>query len=82
MGKVLSKKIFSEFFVHCHELESRYRNEIPKAETPYACNQRRGTLPVRITLQGGWSLSVSLQYGSTNRGQKFSKSKIFGKTEK
>ena len=29
-----SEKIFSDFFVPCHESESRYRNEIPKAETP------------------------------------------------
>ena len=41
--------------------ESRYRNEIPKAETLLTCNQRRRTLPVRITWKGDRTSGVSLR---------------------
>ena len=48
-----------------------------RQKLPFICNQRRGTLPVRIAWKGDWSSGVSLQYGSANRGQKFSMSKHF-----
>ena len=60
--------------------KSQYRNEATRSQRqklPFACFQRRGTLPVRIAWQGGWHLGVSLRYESTNRGQKFFKSKNF-----
>ena len=38
-----SEKNFFRLLRHCHESESRYCNEIPKAETPLCMhNQRRG----------------------------------------
>ena len=48
-----------------------------RQKLPFACYQRRRNLPVRIALQGGWSLCVSLRCESKNRGQKFSKSTNF-----
>ena len=75
------RKIF--FFRISHQSESRYRyrNEIRKAETPpvpITCNQRRRTLPVRITWKGDWTLSLGVSlHCDASRGQKFSKSKNF-----
>ena len=75
-GIILSGK---NFFRISHQSESRYRNEIRKAETPLYMKSERGTLPVRITWKGDWSLgvTVSLRCESASRGQKFSKSKNF-----
>ena len=66
--KFLTKKI-----VQSPSIATRSRRQ----KLPFACYQRRWTLPVRIAWQGGWHLGVSLRYKSTNRGQKFSKSKNF-----
>ena len=73
-GIILSKK---NFFRLSDQSESRYRNEILKAETPSTCNQRRQTLPVRITWKGDWTSGVSLRCECASRGQKCSKSKKF-----
>ena len=56
-----------------------------REKLPLTCNQRRRTLPVRITWKGDWtsgqtdrlSSGVSLRCESASRGQKFSKSKTF-----
>ena len=48
-----------------------------RQKLPLTCNQRRRTLPVRITRKGDWSPGVSLRCESASRGQKFSKSKKF-----
>ena len=54
-----------------------------RRKLPFACNQRRRTLVSLFGSHGKGpdcrSLGVSLRYESTNRGQKFSMSKIFGK---
>ena len=73
------KNFFSDFQSQTNL--TRLRNEIPKAETPFTCNQRRRTLPVRITWKGEWTSGVSLHCDARvpdpSRGQKFSKSKKF-----
>ena len=56
-GIILSE---TNFFRLSEQSESTYRNEIPKAETPSTCNQRRRTLPVRITWKGDWTSGVLL----------------------
>ena len=66
--KFLTKKI-----VQSPSIATRSQRQ----KLPFACYQRRGTLPVQIAWQGGWHLGVSLRYESTNRGQRFSKSKNF-----
>ena len=40
-----SEKKISDFQMHCHELESRYRNEIPKAETPLCMLSEKADSP-------------------------------------
>ena len=78
-GISLAKK---KFLTKKNVLSPSIATRSQRQKLPFACYQRRRNLPVRIALQGGWSLGVSLRYESTNRGQKYSKSKIFGKTEK
>ena len=48
-----------------------------RQKLPLTCNQRRRTLPVRISWKGDWTSGVSLRCESASRGQKFSKSKNF-----
>ena len=75
---ILSEK---KVFRLSDQSESRYRIEIPKAETPFTFNQRRRTLPVRITWKGDLTSAVSLHCDARvpdpSQGQKFSKSKKF-----
>ena len=67
-----------KFFRISDQSESRYRDEIRnRQKLPFTCNQRRRTLPVRITWKGDWTSGVSLRCESASRGQKFSKSKKF-----
>ena len=39
-----------------------------RQKLPFTCNQRRQTLPVRITWKGDWISCVSLRCGSASRG--------------
>ena len=48
--------------------ESRYRNEIPKAETPLCMLSEKADSPCLDRMARGRSLGVSLRYESTNRG--------------
>ena len=62
----------------CHESESRYCNEIRKAETPLCMLSEKADSPCSDRMARDRSLGhVLLRYESTNRGQKFSKSKNF-----
>ena len=73
-GIILSEKNFSDFQTN---LSPGIAMRSQRQKLPLTCNQRRRTLPVRITLKGDWTSGVSLRYESTSRGQKFSKSKKF-----
>ena len=71
-----------KFFRLSDQSESRYCNEIPKAETPLHLYSEKADSPCsdhRITLKGDWTSVVSLRCESASRGQKFSKSKNFSK---
>ena len=57
-GIILSKKIFfSDFQTN---LSPGIAMRSQRQKLLFACNQRRGTLPVRITWKGDWSSGVSL----------------------
>ena len=73
-GIILSEKFFSEFQTN---LSPGIAMRSQRQKLPFTCNQRRRTLPVRITCKGDWTSSVSLRCESASRGQKFSKSKKF-----
>ena len=47
-----------------HESESRYRNEIPKAETPLCMLSEKAESPCSDRMARGRSLGVSLRYES------------------
>ena len=68
------KKIFSNFQTN---LSPGIVMRFERQKLPLTCNQRRRTLPVRITWKREWSSGVSLRCESASRGQKFSKSKNF-----
>ena len=68
------KKFFSDFQTN---LSPGNAMRSQRQKLPFTCNQRRGTLPVRITWKGDWTSGVSLRCESASRGQKFSKSKKF-----
>ena len=73
-GIILSGKNFSEFQTNPSPgIVMRFERQ----KLPFTCNQRRRTLPVRITWKGDWTSGVSLRCESASRGQKFSKSKKF-----
>ena len=44
-----------------------------RQKLPFICNQRRGTLPVRIAWKGDWTLGVLLQYEGANCQLEFEK---------
>ena len=71
-GIILNEKNFSEFQTNPGIAMRRQRQRLP-----FTCNQRRRSLPVRITWKGDWTSGVSLRCESASRGQKFSKSKKF-----
>ena len=71
-GIILSKKNFSDFQTN---LSPDIAMRSQRKKLPLACNQRRQTLPVRITWKGDWTSGVSLRCESASRRQKFSKSK-------
>ena len=50
---------------------------LQRQKLPFRCNQRRRTLPVRITWRGDWTSGVSLRCESASRGQKFQLKKFF-----
>ena len=56
-GTILSKKFFSDFQTN---LSPDIAMRSQRQKLPLACNQRRGTLPVRITWKRDWSSGVSL----------------------
>ena len=71
-GIILSGKEFSEFQTNpSPDIAMRFERQ----KLPLTCNQRRRTLPVRITWKGDWTSGVSFRCESASRGQKFSKSK-------
>ena len=77
-GIILSGKKFSEFQTNpSPDIAMRFERQ----KHPLTCNQRRRTLPVRITWKGDWTSGVSLhcdaRVSDASRGQKFSKSKKF-----
>ena len=77
-GIILSGKKFSEFQTNpSPDIAMRFERQ----KLPLTCNQRRRTLPVRITWKGDWTSGVSLHCDARvpdpSRGQKFSKSKKF-----
>ena len=68
------RKKFSEFQTNpTPDIAMRFERQ----KLPLTCNQKRRTLPVRITWKGDWTSGVSLHCESASRGQKFSKSKKF-----
>ena len=73
-GIILNEKKFSEFQTNQSPGIAMRRQ---RQKLPFTCNQRRRTLPVRITWKGDWTSGVSLRCESASRGQKFSKSKKF-----
>ena len=73
-GIILSEKNFSDFQTN---LSPGNAIRSQRQKLPFTCNQRRRTLPVRITWKGDWTSGVSLWCESASRGQKFSKSKKF-----
>ena len=72
---ILSEK---NFFRLSDQSESRYRDEIRKAETPFTCNQRRRTLPVRITWKGDCLIALRCESARPqSRSKIFKVKKIF-----
>ena len=72
------KKFFSDFQTN---LSPDIAMRSQRQEFPFTCNQRRGTLSVRITWKGDWSSGVSLRCQSASLGKKFFK-KIFNSFSK
>ena len=68
-GIILSEKFFSDFQTN-QSPGIAMRSQ--RQKLPFTCNQRRRTLPVRITWKGDWTSGVSLRCKSASRGQKFS----------
>ena len=66
-GIVLSEKIFSDFQTI---LSPGNAMRSQRQKLPSTCNQRRRTLPVRITWKGDWTSGVSLRCKSASRGFK------------
>ena len=52
-----------------------------RQKLPFACNQRRGTLPVRIAWQGAGACVSHCDTRVPIEAKKFPMSKIFGKSE-
>ena len=71
-------KFFSDFQTN---LSPDIAMRSQRQELPFTCNQRRGTLPVRITWKGDWSSGVSLRCQSASLGKNFFK-KIFNSFSK
>ena len=67
-GIIFSKKIFSDFQTY---LSPDITMRSQRQKLPLACNQRRQTLPARITWKGEWTSGVSLRCESASLGQKF-----------
>ena len=70
-GIILSEKIFSDFQTN---LSPGIAMRSQRQKLPFTCNERRQTLPVRITWKGDWTSGVSLHCDArvpdASRGQK------------
>ena len=62
-GIILSGKKFSEFQTNpSPDIAMRFERQ----KLPLTCNQRRRTLPVRITWKGDWTSGVSSRFSKSN----------------
>ena len=62
-GIILSGKKFSEFQTNpSPDIAMRFERQ----KLPLTCNQRRRTLPVRITWKGDWTSGVASRFSKSN----------------